>query len=203
MSPNYIVAPQRRAAIIQATIRCLARGGYHRLTMKTLAREAGVSQGILHYYFADKAAILSAALEAVTTELEGRLAQEAPEATPPVRLRALIAACLATALERPEMWRVYLQFWGEMLHNPTLAAQNAALYTRLRRQLGGLLAQGVHQGCFRAVEAVPAALVILGLLDGVALQMTFDPQAVPLTRATQMCVEVVERYLQAGALLSG
>ena len=41
MAPNKVVAPQRREQIIQATIRCLARDGYTRLTMKTLAREAG------------------------------------------------------------------------------------------------------------------------------------------------------------------
>jgi AcrR family transcriptional regulator len=59
--------------IIQATIRCLAREGYAQLTMKTLAREVGLSQGIPHYYFANKAAILVAALEAVTAELERRI----------------------------------------------------------------------------------------------------------------------------------
>lgn len=196
MSPNIMVAPQRRAAIVQATIRCLARDGYHHLTMKTLAREAGVSQGILHYYFTDKAAILSAALEAVTAELDSRLAPEEPHAAPPLRLRGLIAACLATALERPEIWRVYLQFWGAMLHTPALTALNAALYTRLRRQLASLLTQGIHQGYFRAVDVLPAATVILGLLDGVALQMTFDPSAVPLPLALQTCTDAVEAYLR-------
>src|SRR5207249_2782919 len=58
MSPKVGVAPLRREQIVRATIRCLARDGYAGLTLKKVARTAGVSQGILHYYFADKRAIL-------------------------------------------------------------------------------------------------------------------------------------------------
>src|SRR5437867_8898357 len=73
MSPKRGVAPLRRTAIVRATIRCLARDGYTGLTMKKVARAAGVSQGILHYYFADKRAILVAALEAVAADLDRRV----------------------------------------------------------------------------------------------------------------------------------
>src|SRR5881628_2519191 len=74
MSPKVGVAPLRREQIVRATIRCLARDGYAGLTMKKVARTAGVSQGILHYYFADKRAILVAALEMVMADLDRRVA---------------------------------------------------------------------------------------------------------------------------------
>src|SRR5437870_9982078 len=74
MSPRRGVAPLRRAAIVRATIRCLARDGYSGLTMKRVAREAKVSQGILHYYFRDKRTILVAALETVAADLDRRVA---------------------------------------------------------------------------------------------------------------------------------
>ena len=48
MSPRPTVRPERRAAIVRATIRCLARDGYARLTMKRVAAEAGMTPGILH-----------------------------------------------------------------------------------------------------------------------------------------------------------
>src|SRR5215470_6760371 len=63
VSPRPRVAPERRAAIVRATIRCLARDGYARLTMKRVAAEAGVSPGILHYYFRDKRAMLGGTCE--------------------------------------------------------------------------------------------------------------------------------------------
>ena len=72
MSPKVGMGPVRREQIVRATIRCLAREGYTRLTMKKVAREAGVSQGILHYYFEDKRAMLAATLEVVTRDLDRR-----------------------------------------------------------------------------------------------------------------------------------
>ncbi|MGQ4809967.1 HTH-type transcriptional regulator BetI [Candidatus Entotheonellaceae bacterium PAL068K] len=198
MAPNKIVASERREQIVQATIRCLARDGYACLTMKTLAREAGVSQGILHYYFEDKAAMLVAALEAVTTELDRRLtlAQRGHAQEPYRRLHAVIRACLDTALERPEVWRVYIQLWGEMRHNERLYAINADLYARMRRQVAALLTLGMRRGTFREINVNHAAAVIVGLIDGVALQLSFDPQALPLTTAVQCCYEAIERYLR-------
>src|SRR5258708_36762019 len=66
----------RSNEIIRATIRCLARSGFSQLTMKRLAAEAGVSQGILHYHFKDKRAILAAAAGHVMDDLDLRAKSE-------------------------------------------------------------------------------------------------------------------------------
>src|SRR2546425_2646795 len=116
MSPKVGVAPLRREQMGRATIRCLAGDGYAGLTMKKVARTAGVSQGILHYYFADKRAILVAALEMVMADLDRRVAaaQARGPRDPRARLRALITACLRLATEAREFWVVFVEFWGEM-----------------------------------------------------------------------------------------
>src|SRR2546426_280441 len=121
MSPKVGVAPLRREQIVRATIRCLARDGYAGLTMKKVARTAGVSQGILHYYFADKRAILVAALEMVMAGLD------------------------------------------------------------------------------RRVDVVQAAAVVLALVDGVSLQLTFDPRAFGAAAAVRLCEDVLTRYLEKEA----
>jgi AcrR family transcriptional regulator len=197
MSPKVGVAPLRREQIVQATIRCLARDGYSGLTMKKVSREAGVSQGILHYYFADKRAILVAALHAVMDDLDARvrLAQARSGPDPAARLRALIEASLRTALEAREVWVVFVEFWGEMMHDDRLRAINAALYTRMRRLIGALIRQGTRGGRFRTVESTRAAAVVLGLLDGVALQLTFDPKAFDVATAARFCQDALGRYL--------
>jgi len=197
MSPMVGVAPRRRAQIVRATIRCLARAGYSGLTMKTVAREAGVSQGILHYYFADKRAILVAALDAVTADLDRRVAdaQARGARDARARLRALVTACLRLALEEREFWVVFVEFWGEMMHDARLREINAALYRRMRRQIGALVAEGIRAGTFRRVDTVQAAAVILALLDGVSLQLTFEPQAFSVAAAVRVCEDALLRYL--------
>src|SRR5437899_12112749 len=197
MSPKVGVAPLRREQIVRATIRCLARDGYAGLTMKKVARAAGVSQGILHYYFADKRAILVAALAAVTADLDRRVAtaQARGSREPRTRLRALINACLRLAVEEREFWIVFVEFWGEMMHDRRLRTINAALYDRTRRLIGAVVAQGARVGTFRRTDPLRAAAVILGLVDGVSLQLTFDPTAFRVAEATRLCGDAGMRYL--------
>jgi len=201
MSPKVGVAPLRREQIVRATIRCLARDGYSGLTLKTVAREARVSQGILHYYFADKRAILVAALAAVMADLDRRVvaAQARGPREPRARLRALLTACLVMAAEAREFWVVFVEFWGEMMHDRRLREINAALYRRMRRQIGALVAQGVEAGTFRRVDVVQAAAVVLALVDGVSLQLTFDPKAFGVATAVRFCEDALMRYLEKEA----
>jgi AcrR family transcriptional regulator len=191
------MAPLRREQIVRATIRCLAREGYTRLTMKKVARAAGVSQGILHYYFTDKRAMLAATLTTVSRDLDRRVAAAQSRATrdPAARLRALVRACLEVAVRRPEFWVVFLEFWGEMVHDRRLREVNAEVYTRTRKLIGRLIADGVRTGHFRAVDPERAAGVVLGLVDGVSLQLTFDPRAFSVAEAARLCDDALTRYL--------
>jgi len=195
------MGPIRREQIVRATIRCLAREGYTRLTMKKVAREAGVSQGILHYYFADKRAMLVATLTTVSRDLDRRVAAAQSRTTrdPAARLRALVRACLEVAVRRPEFWVVFLEFWGEMVHDRRLREVNAEVYARTRRLIGRLITEGVRAGRFRAVDPERAAAVVLGLVDGVSLQLTFDPRAFSVTEAARLCDAALARYLSTEA----
>lgn len=197
MAPKLGMGPLRREQIVQATIRCLARDGASGLRMKSVAREARVSQGILHYYFTNKRAILVAALETVVADLDRRLEtllEGAPDAR--ARLRAVIAGCLGLADESRRFWVVFVEFWGEMMHDAGLLAVNARLYRRFRRALGALVAQGVREELFRRVDPDEAGAVILALVDGVSLQRAFDPKAFGLERATRFCEDAILRYLE-------
>src|SRR5712671_4515706 len=137
------MGPLRREQIVRATIRCLARDGYAGLTMKRVAAEAAVSPGILHYYFRDKAAMLAAAALRVTADLDRRVAVQTRGArTARARLRAVIRSCLETAVESRDFWTVFIEFWGEALHDRRLAAVNRQAYARARRLIGAALARG-------------------------------------------------------------
>src|SRR5262249_17654141 len=116
--------------------------------MKKAARLAGVSPGILHYYFVDKRAILVAALETVTADLDRRVAaaQARSGQDPRARLRALIHACLQSSVTTREVRIVFVEFWGEMMHDAGLRAINAGVYARMRRLIPLRVAHGRRRG---------------------------------------------------------
>src|SRR5436305_12322718 len=53
----------RKTEILEATCRVIAREGADGLRMGTVAREAGVSSALLHYYFDTRADLLMQAFE--------------------------------------------------------------------------------------------------------------------------------------------
>jgi AcrR family transcriptional regulator len=57
------MATERRADIVGAAYRCMARHGYERTTTALICRSAGVSSGTFFHYFPTKAAVLVAVLQ--------------------------------------------------------------------------------------------------------------------------------------------
>ncbi|MFM9598071.1 TetR/AcrR family transcriptional regulator, partial [Streptomyces scabiei] len=55
--PKAEQARRTRELIIQTGIRCLASAGFANTTMLSIAREANISRGPLHYHFADRNAL--------------------------------------------------------------------------------------------------------------------------------------------------
>jgi AcrR family transcriptional regulator len=197
MSKKAGVAPIRTEQIIQATVRCLARDGFSQLTMKRLAAEAEVSQGILHYYFKDKRAILAAAAEHVMNDLEERVASElggAPDAR--ARLRAMIRACLSVATKEREFWTVFMALWGETLHDPTLAAINRKTYRRARRSIARVIEIGVAEGQFKTTNVEAASALVLAVVDGISLQLTFERKLMAAADAERLCESLLLGYLE-------
>jgi AcrR family transcriptional regulator len=60
--PKIVDHQARREELVEATWRVIARAGMVGATMREIAREAGVSTGILAHYFADKEDLLGHAL---------------------------------------------------------------------------------------------------------------------------------------------
>ncbi|TVT50087.1 TetR/AcrR family transcriptional regulator [Amycolatopsis rhizosphaerae] len=65
---------QTRTALLDATIDCLVELGYARTSMQEICARAGVSKGAAQHHFADKAELMAAAVEHLTTKRMAALA---------------------------------------------------------------------------------------------------------------------------------
>lgn len=63
--PVSRTSEKTRQAVIDAAIHCLATEGYHRATSNRIARQAGLSWGVIQYHFADRAGIYRAVLDTI------------------------------------------------------------------------------------------------------------------------------------------
>ena len=76
---------------------------------------------------------------------------------------------------------------------------NRRAYARARGLVGAVLAQGIVAGQFRRLDAAEAAAVALALLDGLALQLTFDRGLMTVPQAARAAETALFHYLEAGA----
>src|SRR2546427_6286343 len=63
-------AADTRAKILHAAFTVLSRQGYENSSIKEIAEEAGVAQGLVHYYFKSKQQLVLAVLAEVCREME-------------------------------------------------------------------------------------------------------------------------------------
>jgi TetR/AcrR family transcriptional repressor of bet genes len=129
---------RRRAELVQAFAQVLADHGYAGATMVAVAERAGVSPGLLHYHFRDKAEMLSELVE----HLARRFATRAP---PEAGVAGWIEGALS--LEAPDLVaaRCWVGVLGESLREPALFARVGRLLgdeaRALRARSGGALSQ--------------------------------------------------------------
>ncbi|HET6504598.1 MAG TPA: TetR/AcrR family transcriptional regulator [Amycolatopsis sp.] len=71
MTPGHRTQAQRREqtrnALLDATIECLVQLGYARTSVQEICARAGVSKGAAQHHFTDKATLMAAAVEHLTT----------------------------------------------------------------------------------------------------------------------------------------
>jgi TetR/AcrR family transcriptional repressor of bet genes len=80
--PRGDVKAFRRSQLIDATMRTIARHGFARTTMAHVAKAAGLSQGIVNFYFRTKEALLYETLEHLAEEYESLLQRALDRAGP-------------------------------------------------------------------------------------------------------------------------
>ena len=108
-------AVRQRKRLIDACISALHIHGPSRTTVEKVVAIAGMSPGIVRFYFDSKAAMLVASLQYLATEFEERLLVPVAQLKDrPVRaLETLVDLYLDPDIASPRKVSVWYSFWGE------------------------------------------------------------------------------------------
>ncbi len=195
-----ISRPVREAALIEATLVCLRKYGHTGVSVRRISHEAGVSVGLVNHYFPQKAGLVATAYEKLSISLlQSYQKRIEDESLPPQkRLSLFFEAWFAPDQLTPEMFKIWLVFWG----TASAEVEMRSAYKQMRRlyriNLERLLGQlSRHPGIPR-FEVRPAAIGLSGLLDGLWLQLSLDHSALKPSEAICACNNWV-RALCVGA----
>jgi len=171
------LAGEKAQRIIDAMRRSVARRGTAASTFDHVSREAGVSRGLLHYYFGTKEQLLAEAVrrdcELRLERLEGQLAT----ANTADDFIALMAQSLQeTVSDEPDFVTLIFELFTLSRRNADIAVEYAGLMRSTREHVAGMLAAAQREGVLR-LHAEPEAVaeVLFSLGDGLALRLLSEP----------------------------
>jgi len=163
--------------IVDAMRDSVARRGAAGSTFEHVAREAGVSRGLLHYYFGTKERLLVEVVRRDTELRVERLDERLAGAkTVDGVLDALVASLTDMIENEPGFFLLLYELFSAGRRNPEIQREVGQLFEKTRSHVAEVLQSKEEEGVLKlrfAAEDVVSYLFALG--DGFALQALSDP----------------------------
>ena len=166
---------QRIIAAMRASV---ATRGAAASTFDHVAREAGVSRGLLHYYFGSKERLLVEVVRHDTAERNRSMDERLAQAHSPDEVVQALVVGLEEFLEDDAGGQaVIYELLSASRHSDEIRAELAELYRQWRERLAGWLRTKERQGVIR-LQAEPEAVasILFSLGDGFGIQVLSDPE---------------------------
>ncbi|WP_460060599.1 TetR/AcrR family transcriptional regulator [Streptomyces sp. YKOK-I1] len=184
--------------LVAAAIRVIGREGVAAATTRKIAEEAGVPQGTVHYWFADKNALLEDVVREITARLERTVAigDRPGGGTTREDLGAALRAAWDEVVDSdPGTQLAYYELTALALRTPSMR-ELARLQYRGYRDLAARSLAPVLSGVAPRRAAALAQFVAV-TFDGLALAWLADPEGTDPGQTLDMLVDVVLRAKEA------
>ena len=186
------IAHKRREQILWALYECLAENGHEKVTINTIAAQAKLSPGIIHYYFKSKDEIVSMLAEAIIEKygdiFDLRLSEAGLNEQPiDILIDFLVDIILDHPLNHAFYNMVQMSFEREQLQT--------VMQTMLDSYRNKLSEAIIKSGANRDNPLLGAAL--LAVTEGTTLQVLMDPRAFKRDDVRQIISAAVQNLSKA------
>jgi AcrR family transcriptional regulator len=168
---------EKAQRIVEAMRSSVARRGVAGSTFEHVAREAGVSRGLLHYYFGTKEALLVEVVRRDTEHRIARLDEPLGKAKSVDELLEVLVADLEDSIQNdPGFWVLLFDLFTAGRRNPEIQREVGELFNRTRDHVAEILRAKQSEGVISPRFEINAVVALLfAMADGIALQVLSDP----------------------------
>jgi AcrR family transcriptional regulator len=176
-APERELSGEKAQRIIDAMRDSVAKRGAAGSTFEHVAREAGVSRGLLHYYFGTKERLL---VEVVRRDTELRIERldeplEKAETVDDV-LDVLVTYLLDLIENDPGFFLLLFEMFTAGRRNPDIQKELGQLFERTRGHVADILRAKEAEGVLKLrYDALAVTSYLFAVGDGFALQALSDP----------------------------
>ena len=182
---------KRRQQLIDATMKCIGRKGMGSTTLGDVAKEAGLSQGIVNLHFESKDNLLTETLRFIADEYQTQfnyvLKTSGPGAAD--KLRALMELDLRPSILDRSKLAVWFAFWGEVKSRPRyrdVCEKSDEYYDEV---VCSLCEEIIADGGYQNVSALAVATALTSMTNGLWLAYLISPGRFDRHIATNAVVE--------------
>ncbi len=188
MAKAEAVKEIRRKQLIDATIRAIGRYGYASTTLTHVAGEAGLSPGIVNFYFKSKDQLLLATLEQIVDEYSAfwQAALSKGKVAPAAGLEAMIEADFHPSVCNPEKISIWYAFWAEAGNNPAYQGLVQRLEVDYIQQTVELCNRIITEGGY-GIDGRTVAIGLNAMIDGLWFDCLMEPKAFNRNDAKRVC----------------
>ena len=190
----------RHQEILDAAARVITGRGLAETRISDIAEQAGVSPGLILYYFESKDRLLSEALTFANDQFYLRTSREIRRLPSAVdQLRRLVDLSVPGYLPeygRLDEWALWIEVWVRALRDPDMAKDREVLDERWRSQIADVIRAGKDSGEFTTTDDTDELAIRLGcLIDGLAIQVVMNDSTVTTERMHASVMAVAAQLL--------
>lgn len=173
--------------MIKATIRAIARHGLSVTTIATVAKEAGLSQGIINLHFKSKERLLEETLSHIVDEYRAAwyTAIQTSGDSAAEKLAALAGVDFEKHICQRNKLAVWYAFWGESRSRLTYRKIYAESSREFKQLLTGYCEDLIKQGGYK-VQAQHVASGLVAINTGLWLDMLISPAQMSAEQAREI-----------------
>jgi TetR/AcrR family transcriptional regulator, fatty acid metabolism regulator protein len=173
--PSFIETA-RRAQIIECAIDAIAELGFAQASLAQIAKRAGVSTGVILYYFAGKDDLIREVGVHVFTTGRGAIEPLVQQQTDPrSALRTFIEASVAYIAANPKRVLAIMNILRAGRTDGTTPKIDPTVYEPRRIGFRNVLEWGQREGAFRPFSVGVMVETIVEALDSIPPQLAADP----------------------------
>lgn len=181
------IREQRQGAILRAVLNCVSKDGADGMTIRAVADEAGVSTGLVLYYYPTKEELISAAWTYALRGFVRRMEQLSGPVEGLQKIEAMYRVCFLDRDEEAPPWTFWLEYWAKAARVKELREYHSERSAGLRRTRAVHVVRAIEAKQIRSdLDAELVADLLQAVLYGLAVEVTLDSETISSPRAFQI-----------------
>jgi AcrR family transcriptional regulator len=171
------IKKQKINEILKNTLKVLAKNGYENTTIASIAAEAGVSRGILHYYFSDKEDLVSKVLAysseniilSTIKDIRGKTIEEITD--------NIINDSIQSFKKNPEFFAFLFEMWCASRRSDKIKKELVICSDKVTQSIKKVLDEAIQNKLLRLdiKNTEQMAKILLALFNGIAFEKLMHP----------------------------